>query len=174
MKCGVCGSDKMNVYGSDHKTILRQRVMRNASDVWTHKSEMHKEEVRASGRKATERRKEKEQVERDKEQQRKELRAAASQVAIWPQDNSWRRDGDKVVYNLTTTAEMHISAGGPETMYPARYPEPEIMEAYHDLQAEIVRLQAEGKDMLKRAWEAGITITEADIDAVKAAGEVVV
>lgn len=173
MKCGICGTDRMNVYGSDRETILRQRVMRHASDVWTHKHEMHKEEMKASSAKATERRKEKEQAERDAEAQRKLLRAAVSQAAIQPFARSWTRDKE-IEYSLTTTAEMHISAGAQDRGLPARYPEAEILDMYHATKARIAELETECEDMLKRAWEAGTNISEADIDAVQAAGEVIV
>ena len=45
MKCGICKSDLMNVYGSDRKTVLRQRPMRDAHDLRDHKQHEHQEEV---------------------------------------------------------------------------------------------------------------------------------
>ena len=168
MKCGLCKSDVMNVYGSDRKTVLRQRPMRDAHDLWDHKQHEHPEAIHASRRAAQGRRRQLEELEHTAEQRRRELRLAASKPAINVREGWGSR---AVEYILTTTAEMHISAGSPERGLPARYPEPEIFETYQAVQAEIARLQNESKDILKRAWEAGLPITEADIDAVQAAGE---
>mgnify|MGYP001589481942 CR=1 FL=1 len=168
MKCGICKTDVMNVYGSDRKTVLRQRPMRDAHDLREHKEREHPEAARASRAAADQRRRQQEELERIAEQRRRALRLAASKPAISPREGWGRRETE---YILTTTAEMHISAGSPERGLAARYPEPEIFETYQAVQVEIARLQQESQDMLKRAWEAGITITEADIDAVQAAGE---
>lgn len=168
MKCGICKSDVMNVYGSDRKTVLRQRPIRDAADLWSHKNDKHPEALQVSRRATETRRRQQEELERTAEQRRRELRLAASKPAIQVREGWGTRETD---YILTTTAEMHISAGNPERGFPARYPEPEIFEAYQAVQAEIARLQKESNDILKRAWEAGLTITEADIDAVQAAGE---
>ena len=170
MKCGICKSDLMNVYGSDRETVLRQRPMRDAGDLRDHKHREHPEAVSSSRVAAAERRRQQEELEQKAEQRRRELRLAASKPAIWPREKSWTRHTE-VEYILTTTAEMHITAGSPERGFAARYPEPEIFETYQAVQAEIARLQNVSQDMLKRAWEAGLTITEADIDAVQAAGE---
>ena len=170
MKCGICKTDVMNVYGSDRKTVLRQRPMRSAGDLRDHKHREHPGVVSSSRVAAADRRKLQEELEHTTEQRRRELRLAASKPAIWPREKSWTRHTE-VEYILTTTAEMHISAGNPERGLPARYPELEIFETYQAVQAEIARLQNVSQDILKRAWEAGLTITEADIDAVQAAGE---
>ena len=169
MKCGICKSDLMNVYGSDRKTVLRQRVIRDASDLWDHKQHEHSEAIHASRMATERRRKQQEDHERIAEDRRRQLRLAASKPAIWPRER-WSKNKE-VEYVLTTTAEMHISAGNPERGFAARYPEPEIFETYQAVQAEIARLQEESNDILKRAWEAGLAITEADIDAVQVAGE---
>ena len=168
MKCGLCKSDEMNVYGSDRKTVLRQRPIRDARDLRDHKEREHSDEIGKSRRAADERRRQHEELEHTAEQRRRALRLAASKPAISPREGWGRRETE---YILTTTAEMHISAGSPERGLAARYPEPEIFETYQAVQTEIARLQKESQDMLRRAWEAGITITEADIDAVQAAGE---
>ena len=169
MKCGICKSDLMNVYGSDRKTVLRQRLMRDAHDLGDHKTHEHPAEIRASRMAAGKRREQQEELERADKARRRELRLAAAKPAIWPQEMGWH--SGEVEYKLTTTAEMHLRAGNPERGFAARYPEPEIFEIYHTVLAEIARLQQESKDILKRAWEAGLPITEADIDAVQAAGE---
>ena len=170
MKCSICKSDLMNVYGSDRKTVLRQRPIRDASDLWDHKQREHEREVRASRAATTRRREDKEALARKAAARRRELRLAAAKPAIWPQETGWGTNSG-VEYKLTTTAEMQLRAGNPERGFAARYPEPEIFETYHAVLAEIARLQQESKDILKRAWEAGLPITEADIDAVQAAGE---
>ena len=168
MKCGICKSDVMNVYGSDRETVLRQRPMRNAYDLRDHKEREHPGAARASRAAADQRRRHQEELEHTAQQRRSALRLAASKPAISVREGWGSR---KLEYILTTTADMNISAGNPERGLPARFPEPEIFETYHAVQVEIARLQKESQDMLKRAWEAGITITEADIDAVQAAGE---
>lgn len=171
MKCGLCQSETMNVYGSDGETILREKPIRNASDLWDHKHKEHQKELGAARHAAVDKRKEREQAENVASEHRKELRAAASKPAIMVRGRGWTGKQEPE-WVLITTAELSLTAGRADQEFPIRYPEPEIFEVYNDLLTRIADLQEEAKDTLKRAWEAGLEISEGEIDAVHAAGEV--
>ena len=172
MKCGICGTEEIEVLRFAGE-LVRTRPISDSSDLWQHKRLKHSEILNANRQERQTTAANKAEAEWAEKKRRSQLRTDASLPAVTKKQN-WNRQGNDVfTYAMTTTAEMRLGAGNPDNPFGlrARYPEPEILSAWQHAQEQIVALQEECEEMCQQAWEAGTFISDADIDAVIAAGE---
>ena len=172
MKCGICGTEEIEVLRFAGE-LVRTRPISGLSDLWQHKRLKHAEILNANRKNRRTIAVNKAKAKHAEKERRSQLRTDASLPAVTKEQNWSQRASDVFTYAMTTTAEIQLGAGDPNKKYGlrARYPEPEILSAWQHAQKQIVALQEECEEMCQQAWEAGTFISDADIDAVIAAGE---
>ena len=100
---------------------------------------------------------------------------AGSEIVLGNVD--WHnRLGFKEMYSLDVRditqgyAKGGFSSGVKQTME-YRHPEPESVAVYHEMIAQIEKMQEDALMILTRAWEAGTAITQQELFAIKQAGD---
>ncbi len=173
MRCGICKKDEMPIYGAGDQVgqVLAMGPIRNAQDLNKHKNRDHRDELRALQTK----RHNADKAKRDQEmarhaRQREAIEAMGVMVLM---DSHY---GDLVVASTHKLDVRDITPGvrddwGRAARKEARYPEPEGYETWLTVKAEADALMEEAEAIRLRSWEAGTPVTQADLLAIKQAGE---
>lgn len=175
MKCGICQTDQMAVYGTgDQKNVeLGKTTIRTARDLNNHKSVEHKEEREAARIRARNKKQEAEKTESARNQRRTNAMVAAGRETLG--GGGWERGQYGLGFNQSNHLDNQNTIDGARIRGYAskghRYPEPEIVGVYRDMLIKIEEMKVDAEEMLLRAWEAGTPVTQQELFEIKQIGD---
>ena len=176
MKCGICKSDQMNIYGRGDEVdnVLGQAPIRDSNDLNEHKRREHKQELRERDQARHQRQRNTQALESLRNDQREAAKLSAGVLTLGT--HAYLKEvafslTDKLDPRNTMPGGRSRGGFGSEPSKEHRYPEPEGVEVYHGILARIKELQEEAELVLMRSWEAGTPVTQQELFDLTQTGE---